>query len=184
VHPIVSFCNGRRRLDVAIELLPHASWRAMTSHSSPDQLSPANFPIPSRLHSRNPALFCPFVLFNRSVSSRSIKSTRKSTRFARHSAQNGVYQTTQPSQTARVQVCRSGQVFGVQIHPQALLYQCRDQVLSHVHGVSSLPPLNRPRSDLRLQTQCCTRPQLAPYHTDLTSSRSRSPALALSSSTS
>jgi hypothetical protein len=65
--------------------------------------------------------------------------------FSAHKHQDGVYQAAQPLETPRVQICWRRQVTGLEIHTQAILYQCRHQVLPDVHGVSAVAALISPK---------------------------------------
>lgn len=58
------------------------------------------------------------------------------------SAVNGLHSLEEAAWPERIQIRWSGPFAGFALHSQTLLQQCRDQVLSYVHGVrQSNPPL-------------------------------------------
>jgi hypothetical protein len=139
----------------------------MTSQSSSDQL-PSQFPwyistphAPSYTPSHVPLL--PFLLPRRPLSLCFVAVPEQRV-LSRPRHQHGVHQAAQPSQATRIQICWCRQVIGVQIHPQTLLHQCRHQVLSNVHGVSSSIRFKCSKANLRLQAQRRMRDSLLLSH--------------------
>lgn len=59
-----------------------------------------------------------------------------STSLSRSPISHGVHTAAQSGEAPRIQILGSRPFLGIEIHTQAILYECRYQMLSHVNGVS------------------------------------------------